>query len=181
MKKEIIGSKFILRDLRPIEDKESIIRNINNKKILNKISLEFPYTDKDYEKFIEMFDKEKTDKDADINFIIDVDGEAVGCISLMRNKRISAKHIAEIGYWLGEDYWGRGIATEATKLLSNFAFNEINIMKIIIQALEDNIGSRKVAEKNNFKLEYIRKKEAFKEGKYKDLVCYSMFNDNFRK
>lgn len=181
MKEKLIGSKFILRDLRPEEDRESIIKNINNKKILSKLPLEYPYTEKDYQKLVELFNIEKETDCADINFVIDVDGEAVGCISLILNKKVSNKHVAEIGYWLGENYWGRGIASEATKLLCDFAFGKLNILKLIIQALNDNIASRRVAEKNGFKLEYIRKKEAFKEGEYKDLVCYSMFNDSFKQ
>lgn len=180
MKKEIIGSKFILRDLRPIEDKESIFKNINNKNVLNKIPFEFPYTDENYQKYIEIFEEEKINDDADINFVIDVDGKAVGSISLMRNKKPSKKHFAEIGYWLGEDYWGKGIMSEATKLLCDFAFNDLKLVKLKIQALEDNIGSRRVAEKNGFELEYIKKKEAFKDGKYKDMVCYGKFNENFK-
>ena len=179
--KKIIGSKFILRDLNPVGDRKNIIKNINNKKVLKNISFEFPYTDENYQKLIEIFEKEKTNDDADINFVIDVDGKAVGCISIMRNKKPSKKHFAEIGYWLGEDYWGRGIVSEATKLLCDFAFNDLKLVKLKIQALEDNIGSRRVAEKNGFELEYIKKKEAFKEGKYKNLVCYSMFNNNFRE
>jgi len=179
MKKEIIGSKFVLRDLKPVEDKESIIKNINDKNVLDKISLEFPYTDENYQKFIEMFEKEKINEDTDVNFVIDVDGKAVGCISLMRNKKPSKKHFAQIGYWLGENYWGRGITSEAVKLICDFGFNKLNLMKILIQALEDNIASRRVAEKNGFNLEYIRKKEMFKDGKYKDLICYTKFSENY--
>ena len=176
MRKEIKGSNFVLRRLRPIEDKDSIFENINNEKILNKITLEYPYSDESYNQFVDVFEKQDINQDlANFSFIIDVGGKAVGAISLMGKSKLESIHRTEIGYWLGEKYWNRGIVSEAVKIICDFAFNDLNKMKITISALEDNIGSIKVAEKNGFKLEYIKKKEAFKEGKYKDLVCYTKF------
>lgn len=179
MKKEIKGSNFLLRKLKPIDDKASIFENINNEKILNKITLEYPYTEKDYQCFIEVFEKQNNDEDlANVDFIIDIDGNAVGAIGLMGKNKKEAQHRTEIGYWLSEKYWNRGIVSEAVKLICDFAFNDLGKLKITISALEDNTGSRKIAEKNGFKLEYIKKKEAFKDGKYKDLVCYTKFKND---
>ncbi len=182
MKEKIIGSKFTLRKLNSIDDKESIINNINDNDILNKLSFEYPYTEGNYEKFCSLFDKEKNDENyADINFVIDIDGKAVGAISLMGTNKKSKSHLFEIGYWLGKKYWGRGIMTEAVKLISDYAFRELNKLKLIISFLEDNVRSKRVAEKNGFVLEYIKRKESFKEGKYKDLIYFTKFNENFKE
>jgi [ribosomal protein S5]-alanine N-acetyltransferase len=170
------GSKFILRELNPIDDEESIIENINNPKILNKITLEFPYKKENYQDFVKMCNDTKNGLNNNKPFIIDVNGKAVGNISLMVGKNCKS-HVGTFGYWLGEKYWGQGIVPEAVKILVDYAFGELGLKKIKIDFLEDNINSKRVAEKNGFTFEYTQKKEAFKEGKYKDLVCFSKFVD----
>lgn len=168
------GSKFILRELNPIKDKQSIIENISNPKILNKIDLEIPYTERNYQDFVESYEKIKNGLSNNKQFIVDVNGEAIGVIGLTIGRK-SKSHIGTFGYWLGEKYWGQGIVPEAIKILIDYAFNESGLLKLKIDFLEDNLNSRKVAEKNGFSLEYIQKKECFKEGKYKDLICFSRF------
>lgn len=178
--KEIKGSKFILRKLKPIEDKASIFKNINNKDILNKITLEYPYTEENYQSFINHFEKEQNEMNpSSFSFIIDVAGEAVGAISINAGKNLESQHKAEIGYWLGKEYWSQGIVTEAVKLLCDFAFKNLNKIKLTIGFLEDNIASKRVAEKNGFTYEYTKRKESFKDGKYKDLIYFTKFNKKF--
>lgn len=179
MKDIIVCSKFILRKLKPVEDKESISENINDKDVLKTLPMNFPYTDADYEKFVKSFEEEENAIERDsVKFIIDVDGKAVGSVGLSWKLRDCSKHRGSIGYWLGKKYWGQGIMTEAIKVMCDIAFNELDKLKLNISALEDNIGSRRVAEKNGFKLEWTAVKEEFKEGKYKNLVCYTKFNNN---
>jgi len=174
---KIKGKNFLLRKLQPIADKESIVSNINDKDILNKITLDYPYTDSDYQMLVEKFEKEESEINCGtISFIIDIDGDAVGVISLFGKNKNESKHRSEIGYWLGKKYWNKGIMTEAVKLIVNFAFKELDKKKLTIGFLEDNISSRRVAEKNGFKYEYLKKKEAFKEGKYKDIIYFTIFN-----
>ncbi|MDD2839706.1 MAG: GNAT family protein [Rickettsiales bacterium] len=168
------GSKFILREFKPLEDEKSITDNISNPKILNKISLEPPYTKENYQDFVKSYEEIKSGLKNNKQFIIDVNGEAVGVISLTIGRK-SKSHVGTFGYWLGEKYWGQGIVPEAIKILSDYAFNELGLLKLKIDFLEDNLNSRRVAEKNGFVLEYIQKKECFKEEKYKDLVCFSRF------
>ena len=174
--KTLKGSKFILRELDPEKDEKSIIENISNTKILNKINLESPYTKENYQDFVKSYEKIKNGLSNDKQFIIDVNGEAVGVIGLMiKNK--SKSHVGTFGYWLGEKYWGQGIVPEAIKMLVDYAFNELGLLKLKIDFLEDNLNSRRVAEKNGFTYEYTQKKECFKEGKYTDLVCFSRFKE----
>lgn len=171
------GSKFLLRELDFVNDKKAICTNINDKDILDKIALEYPYTEENYESIVKKIkeSKEKTPRE-EYQFVIDVNGEAVGLISLIGSNKLEKKHRAEIGYWLAKKHWGQGIMGEAVKILENFAFNDLKLFKLTIGALYDNIGSMKVAKKNGFELEYIVKKAAFKAGEYKDLVYYTKFN-----
>ena len=123
--------------------------DIAGKGVLKTLPMTFPYTDADYERFIKSFEDEKNEiKKSSAQFIIDVNGKAVGCVSLSWKLRECSKHKASLGYWLGKKYWGQGIMTEAVKILCDYAFNELGKLKLYIDALEDNIGSRKVAEKN---------------------------------
>ena len=181
MKDTIVCTKFTLRKLRPIEDKESIIENINDKDVLKTLPMTFPYTDADYEKLVKIFEDEKNEiEKSSVQFIIDVNEKAVGFIGLHWRTRECTKHTADFNYWLGKKYWGQGIMTEAVKILCDYAFNELNKLKLSITALEDNIGSRKVAEKNGFKFECMTEKDVFKEGKYKNLVYYCKFNQKYK-
>ena len=160
MKDTIVCKNFILRKLKPIEDKESIVENINDKDVLKTLPMTFPYTDADYEKLVKIFEDEKNEiEKSSVKFIIDVNGKAVGCVSLSWKLRECSKHKASLGYWLGKKYWGQGIMTGAVKILCDYAFNELGKLKLYIVALEDNIGSRKVAEKMDLKLNIQQKKK----------------------
>ena len=110
-------------------------------------------------------------------FVIDVDGKAIGSIGLHWKLKDYLKHIGDIGYWLNKKYWGQGIMTEAVKNISNYAFDELGKTKLTIRMLEENIGSKRVAEKSGFEFEWLAKKEVFKDGEYKNFACYSKFNE----
>jgi RimJ/RimL family protein N-acetyltransferase len=76
-------------------------------------------------------------------------------------------------------YWGKGIATEATELLLQYAFEEVNLNKVSGQIIVDNIGSWKVAEKVGFKFEGILEQEFYVDGEYKDAKRYSYTKDRW--
>ena len=179
MKDTIVCSKFTLRKLRPIEDKESFIENFNDKDVLKNLYFDFPYTEDNYKNLVSGLENEKIENSS-LNYVIDVNGQAVGSIRLHWRMRPSTIHAADFNYWLGKKYWGQGIMTEAVKVLCDYAFNELNKLKLSITALEDNIGSRKVAEKNGFKFECMTEKDVFKEEKYKNLVYYGKFNPKYK-
>lgn len=80
-----------------------------------------------------------------------------------------------------KNYWGKGVATEATKLLLQYAFEEVNLNKVSGQIILDNIGSWKVAEKVGFKFEGVLEQEFYVDGKYKDTKRYSYTRDMWFK
>ncbi|MFC1659650.1 GNAT family N-acetyltransferase [Pseudomonadota bacterium] len=175
----IKGSKFILRGLNPKKDKESLWKNINNPNIINKITLDYPYNEEQWIGLLKWNEKMENGESGDFQFMIDIDGKIVGAVGLMISKKESFKHVGKIGYWLAQQYWGQEIVPEAVRLICNYAFKELNLLKLKIDFLEDNNNSKRVAEKNDFKFEFITYKEAFREGKYKNLVYYSKFNPNY--
>ncbi len=87
---------------------------------------------------------------------------------------------ANVFLFIGEpEYWGKNIATEATELLVEYAFNELNLNKLQGGAAVDNIGSWSVAEKVGFKFEGIRKGEMYVNGKYVDGKIYHISKEDW--
>lgn len=84
------------------------------------------------------------------NFAIDIDGKAVGGVGFVMGSDVE-RISAEIGYWLGEQYWGRGIMTSAVQEAVKYAFETLPIMRIYAGVFEYNIPSMKVLEKAGFK------------------------------
>lgn len=97
----------------------------------------------------------------------------VGCCSLIPQNDVYRIN-AEIGYWIGEPYWGRGYATDAVRQCLKFAFDELNLLRVYANIYEYNIGSMKVLEKVGFEKDAIIKSSVIKEGKIIDEHLYSI-------
>lgn len=168
--KTIKSKKFILRPYKK-GDEKSLALNINNKKIYrNTLHIPHPYTLKDAKKWIsENLKQAKNKKFRDINFVIDINGEVAGGIGFHNIK----EHKAEIGYWLGEKYWGQGIMTKAVKLAIKFGFEKLKLKRIYAFVFLWNKPSVRVLEKNSFKPEGVLKKNVKKDGKLLDDYLYA--------
>ncbi|NVM35620.1 MAG: GNAT family N-acetyltransferase [Candidatus Lokiarchaeota archaeon] len=82
--------------------------------------------------------------------------------------------------YIGEpEYWGKNIATEATEMLIEYAFNELNLNKLHGGAAVENIGSWSVAEKVGFKFEGIQKNDMYVNGKYHDGKTYRILKEDW--
>jgi RimJ/RimL family protein N-acetyltransferase len=96
-----------------------------------------------------------------LNFAIDVDGIAVGGIGIIPNTDIYVMS-AELSYWIGEPFWGKGIATEAIRQMVEYVFYYIDIVRLYAEVFETNKASMRVLEKNGFYLEGVRRKAVLK-------------------
>lgn len=155
-----------------ITDASSLAAVLSNKNILNNLrdGLPYPYTEKDAEEYIDfILNSNPNDTFA---YAIDVDGRAVGSIGAFRQRNIHFR-TAELGYYLSEEYWGRGIMTIAVKQICEKLFSETDILRIFAEPFENNAGSRRVLEKAGFQLEGILKNNAFKNGKVLNMALYS--------
>lgn len=157
--------------LRPwtISDLPSLLKYANNPNIAANLTNGFPhpYTKADGLKFIAF-----ANQDAPVHiFAIEVDGEAVGGIGIHPQHDIHEKN-AELGYWLAEPYWGRGIISEAIPLVISFAFETFPITRIFARPFGRNIASQKVLEKNGFILEARLNRTIFKNGQFEDELIY---------
>ena len=163
--------KCILRNWKA-SDIESLVKNANNIKIAENLrdGFPFPYTHEDGNHFLSIA-KENP------NFMaIDVNNIAVGGIGLSPRDDIE-RISAEVGYWLGEDYWGKGIVSSALNGIVEYGFNDLNLKRIFATPIEQNTGSRRVLEKNGFVLEGILRKSVIKFDKIYNTALYAKINE----
>lgn len=151
-------------------DLSSLVRNANNRRIWINLRdrFPFPYTEDAGRQWLAFV----TAANVESNFAIEVDGAAVGGIGFIPGtdvERISA----EVGYWLGEAHWGRGIATVALGGISEYAFEAFDLHRLFALPFAENLASRRVLEKAGYRLEAILRMSAIKDGRILDQALYS--------
>ena len=160
--------------LRPWQtgDVRSLPVHANNKKIWDNVRDYFPhpYTTEDAKKWIVYHSKIQPP----IGMAIDVDGEAVGSIGLKPGTDVE-RIGAEIGYWLGEAYWGRGFMTEAVQAMVRYAMEDLNFVRVYAGVFAHNTSSMRVLEKAGFQKEGIFTKAVIKNGKIIDEHRYGIW------
>ena len=105
------------------------------------------------------------------NFSILLDGQIVGAIGIKVDQL--RKHIAEIGYFIDRDHWGKGLASQAVRLAERFGFRELKLHRIEIVMQRQNKASRRVAEKCGYKMEGIQRGKISHNGTYADAYLYA--------
>lgn len=110
-----------------------------------------------------------------LNLAIEIDGVACGGIGLRFQTDVHRRS-AEIGYWLGEAYWNRGIVTEAVKLLSAYAFRHYDICRLFAGIFPYNRASMRVMEKAGYHLEAVHRQAITKNGHTVDEHLYVLLN-----
>lgn len=111
-------------------------------------------------------------------FAIISDGIIAGSIGIVTKEDIYRKNV-EIGYFLAEDYWGKGIMTKAIKAATAYAFSTFDIIRVYAEPYADNPGSRRSLEKAGFTCEAIFRKNVIKNGIIKDSCIYSVLKEDF--
>jgi ribosomal-protein-alanine N-acetyltransferase len=167
--------EFILRPWKA-SDINSLIKYANNWNIAKNLTNQFPhpYTIQDGKAFIEY-----ATKDDPIHiFAIEVNQEAVGGIGIHPQSDIFIKN-AELGYWLGEPFWGHGIVSKAIKQIIQFGFSTFDIERIFARPYGTNVASQKILEKNNFLLEGRYNNILYKNGEYLDELIYAIRRYNW--
>jgi len=157
--------------LRPwrVGDETSLVRNANNRRVWHNLSrLPHPYTRQDADAWIA---RASTHVPV-VDFAIVVDGGAVGGIGVELGRDVFLRS-AEVGYWLGEPYWGRGIATEALRAVTEYAFATFDLCRLQAGVFEWNPASMRVLEKCGFAREGVLRRAAIKDGQLIDLVLYA--------
>lgn len=160
--------------LRPwrAEDAEDLALTLNNRKILDNLrdGIPFPYTKEDAADFIAAMHSAEPDKTW--AFAITVDGRAVGSITATRRENIYVR-TAEVGYYVAQPFWGRGLATSAVRQLCSHIFQNTDILRISAEVFAENLASCHVLERAGFQLEGILRSYAVKNGVVRDMKIYA--------
>lgn len=170
----------MLFELRPwkMSDIDSLVCYANNWNIAKNMTdkFAFPYTTDNARAFIEF-----ATKDNPIHiFAIEIDGQAIGGIGIHPQEDIHRKN-AELGYWLAEPFWGKGIISKAIKQAVDIAFEIYDIDRVFARPFGTNIASQKVLEKNQFLLECKLEKVIIKDGVRIDELIYAVRREKWVK
>lgn len=109
--------------------------------------------------------------------LVKKEGQAlIGCMSLGVSKQHNR---AELGYWIGQPFWGQGFATEAAQRIVQFGFEDLGLNRIFAAAMTKNPGSCKVMRKIGMKHEGTFPQHVMKWGRYEDIVFYGMVKSDY--
>ncbi|MCK6690586.1 MAG: GNAT family N-acetyltransferase [Thermoanaerobaculia bacterium] len=163
--------------LRPfsLSDLDDLVKHANNFNVSKNLTDRFPhpYTEEHGRAFIEM----TLASDPITVFAITVDDRVIGGIGLHPQHDIQ-RYNAEMGYWLAEPYWGKGIATRAVKQMIDFGFQNLEINRIFARPYGSNLASQRVLEKAGFRLEGRFEKTLIKNGIFEDELIYAVRRPN---
>jgi [ribosomal protein S5]-alanine N-acetyltransferase len=147
----------------------------NNKNISRYLvdTFPFPYTQADAEYWLETGCSEN----GSIVKVIEYQGEFVGSVGIKPQSGWKS-HVAEIGYWVAESYWGKGIASCALNRMTEISLAKLNYRKLFAPVLAPNVASMRVLEKCGYSLEGVLRQDVFKDGWYFDIHHYAIIASN---
>jgi len=152
-------------------DLESLVRHANDREIWINLRDRFPYpyTRDDARAWLQFAARMRPET----NFAITVADEAVGGIGIELQQDV-ARRSAEIGYWLGQEFWGQGIATAALRAMTDWAFANFDLCRLYAAVFAWNPASARVLEKAGYTLEGRLRKSVYKDGKMTDQLLYAL-------
>lgn len=165
----------VIREWR-IEDKSELAINLNNLNVLNNLrdGLPYPYTEQDAEDYIRAM--LSSDKNSTFAFAITLNDKVIGSIGVFRQDNIHSR-TAEMGYYIGEPYWGNGYMTSAIKQVCKYVFDNSDIIRIYAEPFIHNIASCRALEKAGFQCEGILRSNAVKCGQVVDMKMYALIRE----
>ena len=170
---EIRVRDFLIREWRR-GDEESLVRHANNPNVSRNLRelFPYPYTPDEAARWI----AHASTKNPATDFAIIVDGEAAGGIGYVPQGDVARRSV-DIGYWLGEAYWGKGIMTDVVRAISDHIFTNVDVCRIQTIVFESNPASIRVLEKAGYVYEGRQRKAVTKNGITMDALMYALVID----
>jgi len=155
-------------------DRDSIVRHANNRNVWINLRDRFPhpYTQADARNWLDSV----VGINPQTNFAIALNDEAIGGVGYTIQHDVEHRS-AEIGYWLGQEFWGRGIATEALRAVTEYAFATHDLCRVHAHVFSWNPASARVLEKAGYQLEARLRKSVTKNGQTIDALIYAVVLD----
>ena len=162
-----------------LSDAKELAAALSNKKVQDNLrdGLPYPYTEQDGADYISAM--LSADENETFAFAITADEKVVGSIGIFRQGNIH-RQTAELGYYIAEEYWGKGIMTEAVKQICGYVFDKSDIIRIYAEPFAYNAASCRVLEKAGFRLEGTLRSNAVKNGKVLDMKMYALLREDWR-
>jgi RimJ/RimL family protein N-acetyltransferase len=170
----LVRPNAVIRSWRD-DDAPALARHANNRKIWANVRDRFPspYTIEDAESWVRHCGRAVPATD----FAIEVDGEAAGGIGVVLHDDVE-RVSAELGFWLGEAFWGRGVMTDAVSAFVPWAFQQFDLARIYANVFVFNVGSARVLEKAGFLREGLLRRAVIKQGEVIDEWLYAQVRDD---
>jgi [ribosomal protein S5]-alanine N-acetyltransferase len=170
------GERCTLRRWR-LDDAPSLAQHANNLNVAKHLRDRFPhpYSLRDAQQFLRSI----PNAGPTLNFAIEVDGQACGGLGYVPGNDVE-RYAAEVGYWLGEARWGKGIVTEALTMFTEHAFADVGLLRLFALPFADNTASIRVLEKAGFACEGILRASCVKYGVARDQALYARVNGRWR-
>ena len=156
-----------------MDDAESLTKHANNRHVSINLrdTFPYPYTIHDAKNFLERTVADEPRQ----NFCIEINGEAVGGIGIRLGQDVN-RYTAEFGYWLGQEFWGRGIMGEVVPAFVNYCFKEFSLNRMFAMPHSNNPASARVLERAGFVLEGRLRMNVMKDGQVLDSLLYAKTN-----
>ena len=163
-----------------LSDAKDLAAALSNKKVQDNLrdGLPYPYTEQDGKEFISAM--LSADENETFAFAITVNNMVIGSIGIFRQGNIH-RQTAELGYYIAEEYWGKGIMTEAVKQICEYVFANSDIIRIYAEPFAYNIASCRALEKAGFQYEGTLRSNAVKNGKVIDIKMYSLLKEEIKE
>ena len=167
---EIAAGDYLVRSWRP-EDAESLSTHLDNSNVTSQLLARHPrpYTLERARAWIDLCALEADP----VNFAIAAGREAIGGISLYLQRGARARS-AEVGFWVAEPFWGRGVASAAVGAFVEYAFFRFDLMRVYANVFSGNAASVRVLEKTGFVYEGTMAKSVWKDGRSIDELVYAV-------
>jgi len=177
---ELSTNRVKIRKL-TLSDAKAIHGRLRDKRIVRwTLNIPWPYTIEDAKRFIRKASRNiKNKRGYAFGIALKEADEVIGVIDLS-NIDWRNKH-GKVGYWMGSEYWGKGLMAEAVKLILKFGFEHLKLHRIHASLFEENTASRKVLEKCSFKREGTKREARLKSGKWHNVLQYGILSREYKR
>ncbi len=170
--------RLLLRAFAP-EDAPDVQRLVGDREVARTLPVPHPYEDGMAEEWIASHRPAfEAGEHVTLAIALREDGALIGCMTLHLNAR---DRNAELGYWIGAPYWGRGYATEAANEILRYGFEELGLHRVHVSHLGNNPASGKVLQKVGMSYEGTRPEHYERWGEHQDSVLYGLLANDWRK
>lgn len=173
-----LSNGFVLSSVEQ-RDKEALVEHLQAPEIAhNTLSIPHPYTEDDAEAWIEERVSHREEQPAETTFAIRApDGTLIGAVGA-GSFDVGSSHRTDIGYWLAKPYWNRGIMTEAVRRYVDYAFTELDVVRLTAEVFAGNEASVRVLQKVGFVQEGRFRKHRQKDGELVDVLYFGLLQSD---